>query len=451
MSKNRAEQQQKNKVSRRGFLGAGTAAASFAAFGAATPGTLAFAKSAEDERISPGFFAPQYYGSEEIEALVDVVNSGCPFRFYGPGQPDKTNNFEEEYRKYMGAKYGLALTSGTAALDCAMVGVEVGPGDEVIVPAYTWWSDYTCVVNAGALPVFADIDESINMDPKDFERKITPRTKAVIPVHLLGGPADLEPIMEIAKKKGIAVVEDAAQCVGGSYNGKKLGSMGDIGIYSFQLCKMISSGDGGALVSNDPIVFERAVRFHNMGGLRSHFEKKLGEPKVPQFAGKNFRMNEFTGAVLGAQLPKLDEMISGLRSSWQMVYDEVRHLPGLQFRKQPDPKGDIGYGVFFLVENKPARDRCIKELQSRGIPAGTLSGSILLPVAESVMNKRTQHPKWPSFNTPEGKAIQYGPDSCRQTLDLYDRFVQVRLGPKYTENMNKRIIAAIKEVHPMVT
>ena len=158
--------------------------------------------------------------------------------------------------------------------------------DEVIVPAYSWWSDYTCVINAGALPVFADIDASFNLDPEDFERKITPRTKAVLAVHLIGGPCDMDPIMEIARKHNIKVLEDCAQCVGGAYKGKKLGSIGDIGIYSFQINKMISSGEGGAVVTNDPYLYERACRFHDMGDMRRVFEERLGEIKGPHVSGK---------------------------------------------------------------------------------------------------------------------------------------------------------------------
>ena len=216
------------------------------------------------------------------------MESGSPFRYWGPGRPEKVLRFEEAFAKYMGARFALAVTSGTAALDCAVAGLGIGPGDEVIVPAYTWWSDYTCVVHAGALPVFADIDRTFNLDPADFERKITPRTKAVIAVHLLGGPCDMDPIMEIARKHKVAVLEDCAQCVGGSYRGKKLGSIGDVGIYSFQINKMITSGEGGAVVSSDPLIYERAARFHDMGSIRDVFLNRIGTSQVQDVRGREF-------------------------------------------------------------------------------------------------------------------------------------------------------------------
>ena len=406
--------------------------------------------SAEVTHIDPGYVGPQFFDKREEEALREVLESGSPFRYWGPGRPEKVLRFEEAFAKYMGAKFALAVTSGTAALDCAVAGLGIGPGDEVIVPAYTWWSDYTCVVHAGALPVFADIDRTFNLDPADFERRITPRTKAVIAVHLLGGPCDMDPITKIARKHKVMVLEDCAQCVGGSYHGTKLGSIGDVGIYSFQINKMMTSGEGGAVVSSDPGIYERAARFHDMGSLNGVFSNRVGKSQIPMFAGENFRMNEFTGAVLGAQLAKLDTMIAQLRANAEAVYDGVKKIAGLRLRQRPDPAGDIGYGVYFEAPDKAARDRCIQELGKRKVPASTLTGSVLLPVAESVINKRARHPNWPSFNSPEGKTIQYGPETCRRTLEIFDRFVQVRMGPKYTSRINDHIIDAIRQVYTLV-
>ena len=128
----------------------------------------------------------------------------------------------------------------------------------------------------------------------------------------------------------------------------------------------------------------------------------------------------------------------------------IKGIAGIRLRQRPDPQGDIGYGVYFEVRDKAARDRCIEELRKRKVPASTLTGSVLLPIEESVINKRARHPDWPSFNSPEGKAIQYGPDSCRQTLGIFDRFVQVRIGPKYTQRINDHIIDSIRQVHSLM-
>jgi 8-amino-3,8-dideoxy-alpha-D-manno-octulosonate transaminase len=397
--------------------------------------------------INPGYIGPQFFDEREEQALLEVLESRSPFRYWGQGKPTKVLRLEEKFAEYMETRFALGVTSGTAALDCAVAGLGIGPGDEVIVPAYTWWSDYTCVVHAGALPVFADIDRTLNIDPKDFERKITSRTKAIIAVHLLGTPCDMDPIMKIAHKNSVAVLEDCAQCVGGSYHGKKLGSIGDVGIYSFQVNKMITSGEGGAVVTSNPVIYERAARFHDMGTIRGLFLDRSGPSRVETFAGENFRMSEFTGAVLGAQLSKLDSMLSQLRGNARTIYDGIEKLAGIRLRHRPDPEGDIGYAVYFEMQDKAARDRCIRELRQRKVPASTMTGSVLLPIAESVINKRTRHSDWPSFNSTEGKKIKYGPDSCRQTLGIFDRFVQVRIGAKYTERINNYIIDNIRQVY----
>jgi len=440
-------------LTRRKFLTTSCMAFSGAAAGLGTKRLLGQAnqKPAEPPNIDPGYIGPQFFDKSEEQALLDVLESRSPFRYWGPGKPEKVLRFEENFAEYMHTRFALGVTSGTAALDCAVAGLGIGPGDEVIVPAYTWWSDYTCVVHAGALPVFADIDSSLNLDPADFKRKITPRTKAVIAVHLLGGPCDMDTIMETARKNSVAVLEDCAQCVGGSFRKKTLGSIGDVGIYSFQVNKMITSGEGGALVTNDPIIYERSARFHDMGTIRRLFLDRSGPTRVQTFAGENFRMSEFTGAVIGAQLSKLDSMLAQLRSNARAIYNGIKTLPGIRLRYRPDPDGDIGYGVFFEMKDKASRDLCIRQLRQRKVPASTLTGSVLLPIQESVMNKRARHPNWPSFNSPEGKNIKYGPDTCRQTLDIFDRFVQVRVGAKYTRRINDYIIDTIRRVYNSLT
>ncbi len=438
-----------HSLTRRKFLATGCIALSGAAVGSHAGKLLASQtpKPPDIPNIDPGYVGPQFFDEREEQALLEVLEARSPFRYWGPSRPTKVLRFEESFARYMGARFALGVSSGTAALDCAVAALGIGPGDEVIVPAYTWWSDYTCVVHAGALPVFADIDTTFNLDPRDFERKITGRTKAVIAVHLLGGPCDMDPIMETARKRGVMVLEDCAQCVGGSHRGKKLGGIGDVGIYSFQVNKIITSGEGGAVVTSDPAIYERAARFHDMGTIRSVFLDRLGPSTVKTFAGENFRMSEFTGAVIGAQLTKLDSMIAQLSRNAEAIYDGIRNLPGIRLRRRPDPAGDIGYAVYFDTGSRDTRNRCIRELRNRKVPASTLTGSVLLPIEESVINKRTRHPDWPSFNTPHGRQIKYGPDCCRRTLDIFDRFVQIRIGPKYTKRINNYIIDSVRHVY----
>ena len=273
------------RMNRRDFLAsAAVAGASLEArAGAGTPApvdrsqlAINGGKPVRGAMLSGGYWGADYYGDSEQQELLDVVRSKSSFRWYGPGKPVKVLNFEREFARHQGTRFALAVTSGTAALHSAIAALEVGPGDEVILPAWTWYSCYNAIVLAGGLPVFAEIDDTFNLDPADTERKITPRTKAIMPVHLLGGPADMDPILEMGRRRKIRVLEDCAQCVGGSHKGKPLGSLGDIGIYSFQINKTISAGEGGAVVTSDPLLFERASRFHDLGGLRPPHEQMVG-------------------------------------------------------------------------------------------------------------------------------------------------------------------------------
>src|ERR1035438_570181 len=234
---------------------------------------------------------PQYYDGKEQTQLAEVLEGHNPFRFSNPLDKSKVAIFENEYAARMRTKYALAVTSGTAALHTALAALEVGPGDEVILPAWTWYSCYNTIIQAGALPVFAEIDESFNLDPSDIEHRITPQTKVIMAVHLQGNPADMDPILEIGRKHGLKVLEDASQSVGASYKGRPLGSMGEIGIYSLQQSKTITAGEGGAVVTSDPYLFERACRFHDVTG-------RPGPAKLRFMPGLNYRMNEFSGGVL---------------------------------------------------------------------------------------------------------------------------------------------------------
>ncbi len=390
-------------------------------------------------------YGPQFYDDVEKRELIEVLESKAPFRWRGADS--KVLQFEQAYAKHIGVKNAIGVTSGTTALYTAMGALEIGPGDEVILPAWTWYADYDAIVLAGALPVFVEVDESLNIDPTRIEAKITPRTKAIIAVHLQGTTADMDPIMEIARKHKLRVLEDSAQCLGGRYKGKYVGAIGDIGINSFQLSKSITSGEGGAVTSSDPELFERAVRFHDVGVIRSPYKESLGGGLMAAFASCNFRMNEFTGAVLKGQLTKLETICSGLRKNAKKVREGIADLPGLKLRKTPDVEGDLGVTVFLDHGNRKRRDQFLRAMRAEGIAARGPGGSVILPSNPRIENKVTIHPDWPSFNTPQGKAIQYGAESCPRTIDFINRFGGVIMDPNFTDDDVKDIIAAIRKVY----
>src|SRR4051812_7520488 len=194
-------------------------------------------------------------GQEEIEALTRVIENRALFR-YGVGH--ECDRFEERYARYLGVKHFALAASGSNALVAAMIGLGLGPGDEVLIPAHTYMATATSVLAVGAIPVIVDIDESLTIDPRAIEAAIRPRTRAVIPVHMWGAACDMAAIMEIARRHNLLVIEDACQGVGGSYEGRKFGTIGNAGAFSFNYFKNMTAGEGGGVAMNDDTVAERA-------------------------------------------------------------------------------------------------------------------------------------------------------------------------------------------------
>jgi 8-amino-3,8-dideoxy-alpha-D-manno-octulosonate transaminase len=303
-------------------------------------------------------------------------------------------------------------------------------------------------VLCGGLPVFAEIDESFAIDPQDIEARITPRTKAIIACHLPGTPADMDPITAIARKHNLRVVEDCAQCAGGRYKGKYVGTIGDIGINSFKLSKTITAGEGGAVTTNDAKLFERAMRFHDVAALRSPYSDLLKGGVLPGFASCNFRMSEWTGAILYGQLQKLETITKNVRANFRKVRDGVADLKGIKFRKTPDLDGDIGVSVFIDLGNGRRRTKYMRAMAAEGVPASGPGGSVILPPHNWISAKSTIHPAWPSFQSPAGKATKYDASTCPRTIDIIGRFAGVMMGPKYTEEDVQDAIKAIRKVYP---
>ena len=377
--------------------------------------------------------------------------AGLPLRWRDFDPRRKRPSLEDTLAALLDVPSVQLECSGTAALITAVAALDVGPGDEVILPSWTWHSCYDAVIVAGATPVFAEIDDSADIDPTDIERHITPRTKVIMPVHIMGESADMDPILAIARKHHLKVLEDCAQSAGATYKGHPVGSLGDCGIYSFQLCKTISAGEGGALVTNDPYVFERAARFHDIGDLRGPHAAMLGRPpRMSRFAGMQFRMNEYSGAVLRAQLRKLDRIAGDFRSRSARVKQGIADLPGIQFRKSNDPSGALGSSVYFRTTGKEERDRFIKALRAENIPAGTIEGSVLLPLEPYIEKKQTLEPGWPSFATVDGKALRFGAECCPRTIDVWNRYVGVPMDPTYSDQDVSDIIAAVRKVYPAI-
>jgi len=285
----------------------------------------------------PGAF---WFGKEEMEAVVEVMQSGYLFRYGSEKDPKflhKVSTLEKEFASYCKARYALATSSGTSSLLASVIALGLKPGDEIIVPAYTFVASYTSVIFAGIVPVLAEIDESLTLDPNDIEQRITPFTKAIMPVHMLGNMCDMDRIMAIARKHNLLVLEDSCQAAGSSYKGLKAGTIGDISAFSLNIFKTINSGDGGLIVTNDQDLYEKAFGMHDQGHKPSRLGVEVGKRNV---LGLNFRMNEPTAAVGLAQLKKIDRIVDILRQKRRKFKSIISEAGDFRFRTLNDPEGD---------------------------------------------------------------------------------------------------------------
>jgi len=307
------------------------------------------------------------FGEEEMEAVVEVMKSGYLFRYGSEDDPKflhKVSTLEKEFAKYCDVKFSLATSSGTLSLLASALALGLKPGDEIIVPAYTFVASYTSVIFAGLVPVLAEIDESLTLDPDDIEHRITPRTKAIMPVHMLGNPCDMDRIMKVAKKHNLLVLEDCCQAAGASYKGKKVGSIGNIGAFSLNIFKTINSGDGGLVVTNDKSLYQTAFGVHDQGHKPSRLGVEVGTRSV---LGLNFRINELTGAVGLAQLAKLDKIVATLHEKREKLKALISEIKGFKFRTLNDSKGDCATICTVIFDTKELAAKVSKALGSKTV------------------------------------------------------------------------------------
>ncbi len=386
-------------------------------------------------------------GRDEAKAAARVIESGDLFRYADPksGHPNECAKFERELARKIGVEHSLLVTSGTAALVCALAGMGVGPGDEVIVPAYTFIASPLAPLTLGALPVITEVDESLTLDPKDVQAKISRRTKIIMPVHMVGLPANMNAIMRIARKHNIEVLEDAAQSFGGKYRGRWLGTIGHVGAYSFNYFKNITAGEGGAVVTNDDGVFMRALMHHD-GGLAFW---PHGKPfDMPVFAGWNYRANEIQGAMLRVQLRKISRLLRRTRAQKARIMKTVAEHPKLRPVSYNDPEGDCSTiaGLRFRDEEQ-ARTFMAKLAQDgQGSWTPIDSGRHVYSNWEAIMAKRgSYHPALDAFRRPENSKskARYEPDMCPKTLEILSRTVFLDIRPQTTAGQQRKRLRAI--------
>ncbi len=379
-------------------------------------------------------------GAEEISELTKVIESRSMFKINNGLR--ETFQVEEKLRKIFGVKYPIFLTSGQAALSGALVALGIGPGDQVIVPAYTYISTAMAVVDAGAIPVIAEVDETLTLSPDDFERKITPKTKAVMPVHIQGFPCNMDAICKIASKHGIAVVEDACQADGGSYKGKRLGSIGDAGALSFNFYKIISSGEGGALLTNRRDVFEPALIYHDSSAV-AFFGNQMDDFTTELFCGNEYRANELCAAVMNMQLDKLDGILGDLRKNKAYMMKKLERK--VNFVPSNDLEGDCGTTLALRFDSTQ-KAREVGAAVGGIVPIDT--GKHIYTNWTPIMNKKGAfNPLMDPFKMEANKDIipEYSCNMCPNTLDYLARTVYIGINPDETEEqMDARLEIIIK-------
>lgn len=314
----------------------------------------------------PGY---EVMGNEELKEVQDVfAHGGVLFRHGFDGLRNncyKVQQFEKEFAQQMGAKYALAVTSGTAALRVALAALDIGVGDEVITQSFTFVATVEGIIESRATPVCAEIDGTLNLDPDDLRRRITSRTKAVIVVHMLGSPARLSEIAAICREHKLILIEDTAWGCGGNLQGRSLGTWGDVGTFSFDFAKTMTTGEGGMILFRDEAVWKKAAAWHDHGHENN--------PSVPRWedtrtsSGFNYRMMELQGAVGLAQLRKLPSIVTSQRANYNLLLQAILGLPGIEIRSIPEGSYGTADALVFLVAQNEVALRCRQELLNVGL------------------------------------------------------------------------------------
>jgi len=380
---------------------------------------------------------PMYPGGMEIdeaevEAVTRVLRSKNVFRYYGVGDgPHEVEEFEREFAEHLGSKHALCVNAGSSALICGLIGAGVQSGDEVIVPAYTWNATANAVIAARATPVLAEVDESLTLDPDDVEAKITARTKALLPVHMRGGPADMDALGSIAGEHGLAIVEDVCQAAGATFRGQRLGTFGDAGAFSLQFNKIITTGEGGVLVTDRDDLYDLANDVHDCAGS---VRRGVG---LPKFAGWNFRASELQGAVARVQLGRLDGLLERMRANQRLLKERVAELSGLTLRRANDAYGDAGICLIAFADSAELASRAAQALRAEGVLATTV-------YSPDVVDLHV-YPYWRPVLEAIAEAGRPAPD-CPRTLDLTGRAIHVDVSPLNEPSDLEEIATAFEKV-----
>jgi 8-amino-3,8-dideoxy-alpha-D-manno-octulosonate transaminase len=394
----------------------------------------------------PGF---EIFGAEEKQQVMEVLDSGVLFRYEFAAQRNnvwKVLEFERAFAAYTGASHAQAVTSGSAALKVALMALGVGAGDEVITQGFTFVATWEAILDCGAIPVFTEVDMTLNMDPADLEKKITPKTKVIIPVHMMGAPARIVAIKAIADRHRIPVIEDTAQAAGGRLQGRHLGTFGAIGTFSFDSVKTMTTGEGGMCITSDPVLWQRMSEYHDHG--HDHVPNPGGRGGEGRpFIGFNYRMMEIQGALGLAQLAKLDGMVAAQKQNKQFFQEAASVLPGVEYREILDPAGDSATFFCFMLPDRERAEAVNQALRQEGVGAVRWSenGWHYYPNWEHLLDGKTPAANgWP-FTAHGKRRIVYDPQGLPVSAAMLERTLTYQVPIKLAEEQKIKIAAALKK------
>jgi 8-amino-3,8-dideoxy-alpha-D-manno-octulosonate transaminase len=397
--------------------------------------------------------------NEEIEAALRVLKARSPFRYYGIDLQGEVDAFESEFASFLGVNHAIAVNSGTAALHTALSALGVGPGQEVIVPAYMWVSVVAALVNLGAIPVLADIDETFCLDPATVQKSITPRTSGMIVVHMSGAPANIVELLKVARGRGLFLLEDCAQCAGGSVGGKKVGTFGDMGIFSFQMNKNMTSGEGGAVVTNDASLHDRAFACHDLGYARDDNGRTVFDNLALCLWGRGYRIDELRASILRVQLRKLPRIIAAMHGSKYRIRKALEEFPQLQLRlrKIVDPPGDTSSFLISTFDTPEVATRVNQALRAEGIVTSSQGVNNVVMTnwglhvyfnIPSLVNKTSVDKKGSPWRLAENRdsTASYHKGTCPVADSLFERSILLAIPSCLTDRDEQDIVRAFRKV-----
>jgi dTDP-4-amino-4,6-dideoxygalactose transaminase len=383
----------------------------------------------------------RYMGEEELRLLREVIESGRLFRYSGT----KVKELEERFAEYFGVRYAVATTSGTAALHAALASTMINPGSEVITTPITDMGTVIPIIAQNSIPVFADVDpETINIDPDDVERKITDKTYAIIVVHVFGQPCEMNRIMEIAEKHDLYVIEDCAEAFLAEYKGKKVGTIGDLGAFSFQQSKHMTTGDGGILITDDEKLARNARFFTDKG-----WDRSISGPRSYVSFGLNYRMNELTAAVALAQLNRLKDVVEKRRRVASWLTKQLEGIDGITLPKVIDGVKHSYWFYPIFIDYKRlgiSNEQFAKALNAEGVSAGTWIGKPLYLGPIFLEKRMYGNSKCPFDCHYYNREIKYEPGICPNAEEVSRKLVVLGCNEKYTYEDTVDIATAVEKV-----